>query len=759
FVHDRVREALYRRVRDDEAAQLHSRIARSLERRGDSEAQSNRGVLVYDLAYHYGKANDADKALLYCRKAGQMAAQASAHGLAVTLYEQARAILEKQNRAQTEEYGVVLEELGEVYRISGRFDQAIEALRKCLSLVPEKDIVHQALVLAKMGDACFENGEPGKAANLIERGLRRLGASLPEKKWGVRLAIAWEFLKQLTHIARPEWMTRRFREASLSDLTRIRLRSRLFYIYYFNDMDRAFYVYLSNLNLCENRAPSKVLASQYVLGGPVWVSFPWVWKALRDLNRGLRLAKQFSDTLQEARLLTHFAFVMRVDNRPKEGLEYCRQAIHALRGLGEYFDLGVAFVFRNHCNWMGNTPFTEALRQNAEFMSVARDTHLLQPLGWSMINQGIYAAFHGEWPEDAVPIVRKGVEMLVKIKDLPDIVYGHAFEAMLHLRYGRLDDALASARQVEKLLPTHEMKASWIQELFPICAEVYLEAIATRPDAEPSAMAEYWRGAERFCRESRWRARRFNYIQGWSCQVNGTLWWLKGRRNRAERWWNEGIEFLGRKPSTYRLANLLLESGRRRLGVDPTDLKARERILEARDLFEKLDAPKDLKTASALLERTAERGGEVDSRNALTFKRHLDSLLSVTQVIGSVFDARELLEKIVDYAMKVTGAQRGFILLTGAANEPLELRVQRGVDASTLNSPFSYGTYGVSLGLVEAVRQKREASISSAQDAGEIAAELKSCGVRQAMAVLLSTKAKDLGVLYLDNHLADGMFG
>ncbi|MBV9463743.1 MAG: SpoIIE family protein phosphatase, partial [Verrucomicrobiae bacterium] len=131
----------------------------------------------------------------------------------------------------------------------------------------------------------------------------------------------------------------------------------------------------------------------------------------------------------------------------------------------------------------------------------------------------------------------------------------------------------------------------------------------------------------------------------------------------------------------------------------------------------------------------------------------------ITQAIGSVFDLEELLQQVVDYAMEVTGAERGCILLQSSERAPLDLRVGRGWDAGVSERAFSYETYGISLGFVEDVRKRQEARIAASKDADEIGAELTSYGVRQAMAVPLRTKEKDLGILYLDNHLADGVFG
>ncbi|MBI5555001.1 MAG: hypothetical protein HY920_04000 [Elusimicrobia bacterium] len=53
----------------------------------------------------------------------------------------------------------------------------------------------------------------------------------------------------------------------------------------------------------------------------------------------------------------------------------------------------------------------------------------------------------------------------------------------------------------------------------------------------------------------------------------------------------------------------------------------------------------------------------IDQREAFRSRRHLDSLLNVARAIGSEFNPAILLPKIMDYARKVIGAERGFLLL------------------------------------------------------------------------------------------------
>jgi len=197
----------------------------------------------------------------------------------------------------------------------------------------------------------------------------------------------------------------------------------------------------------------------------------------------------------------------------------------------------------------------------------------------------------------------------------------------------------------------------------------------------------------------------------------------------------------------------------------------------------------DLQTTTELLDQIIPEGTVIDSRAALSQKRHFESLLNVSAAIGSVFDLRELLDKIMAYAIKVTGAERGFLLLyttqvsiSQIDSRVLELKVSQGLEKELQGIAFSYDEYKISLQLVKEVEGKQEAKIvntdgslqmvtpssASAELAGgqadgskgnKTVEELKNYQVKQALAVPLKTQDKLLGMLYLDNRLAGGTFG
>lgn len=142
-------------------------------------------------------------------------------------------------------------------------------------------------------------------------------------------------------------------------------------------------------------------------------------------------------------------------------------------------------------------------------------------------------------------------------------------------------------------------------------------------------------------------------------------------------------------------------------------------------------------------------------------KRHLDSLLSVTKTIESIFNLDEMLEKIMDYAIQVTGAERGFLFLYNEQQKGIKLEKKRGVIGDLHNERFSYEKYNVSAEIIREVEKAGEAIVGSQEKNALVKRfdELTQYGIKQAMYIPLRVRGKTLGFLYLDTSFTEGLFG
>ncbi|MDD4908766.1 MAG: AAA family ATPase, partial [Candidatus Omnitrophica bacterium] len=651
FMHDRIREAFYQRVPEEERIPLHKHIAEVLE----EQHKDNPDPVLYDLAHHFAQGKLEEKALDYSIKAGHKAKKSYSNTLAIDLYNTAKEILEKQDKTREPRYEEILESLGEIYRLAGRFEESLAVLKACESLISSNDALHKAQVLSKISDTLFDKGEVEDSARAIEKAFTILKIRIPNLKIGVFFGIAKEFALQILHILFSDLFVRDKYKGSARDLIILRLGDRLGHVYYFSDVNKVFYAFLRFRNFGETIGPSSQLAYWYIDGAAVWPALPWHSRAFIDGNKGVRMAQDLGDKIREGCGFAYLALSSYAANKPREGLESAGKGINLLKGLGEYFDLGTAYVFRDHNNLISGKSIEECIRDNQEFFKVAREANLLQPLGWALFFKVKIHSIAGDINDALINDIKESRRLMKITRDKTNEMNTWTYSSYMYLRKCMYSDAIQTIEQTIKLFPTHYNKCNWVLDMFPIGAQDYLDAIVNTPNLPKDQKKRYLKRARWFCHQS-WRWSLFyKFFYGHSLQVTGTYLWLTGHKRRAVRTWDKALNWLRTNKNNpggdkYRIAYILLEEAKFLLSDNPQDKKALGNLLEAKELFSSMGCKLDLKTCNDLLQKIMPSSEGLEGREALTQRRHLESLLSTTRAIGSVFDLDELLNKIMDYA-------------------------------------------------------------------------------------------------------------
>ncbi|MDD5655104.1 MAG: AAA family ATPase, partial [Candidatus Omnitrophica bacterium] len=711
FMHDRIREAFYQRVSQEERLPLHRRIAEVLE----GENKVNPQPVLYELAYHFTEGKVEDKALQYCIPAAHKAQSSYARDLAITLYLTAKNILEKQKKEHDPVYLEVLENLGEVYRLAGKFDDSLSVLRRGESLIPKQDIIHRAEMLSKIGDTVYEKGDLEGSAKTLVVALEILGVRIPHTFAGLGLGIMKEFFIQQLHAWYPGIFLSKVYNASKGQAIILKILNRIGHIYYFIDINKMFYLFLRALNFGERLGPSAELTYSYIDGGPVWSSFPWSARAFRDNMKGLKMAQDLGDKRKMGAAYAYLALASYIANKPKEGLEYARQSVTILKEAGEYWEMGAACIFRDLMHLISGKSIDECMTENNEFVRSTKEINALQGYEWSLLTQTAIRFVAGTVDDKVIAVIRECHDIAKKTVDKGNIVYSMSYMAFAYLRMGDYDNAIEKIEEAMALFPANYNKASWIMDMFPKGAQIYLDCIVNKPNLLKRDKERYLRRARSFCFQSVYWTFLFKYCYGYSLQVNATYYWITGHKRKAVKTWDKALNWLRTNKNNpggdkYRIAYILLEEAKFLLSDNPQDKKALGNLLEAKELFSSMGCKLDLKTCNDLLQKIMPSTEGLEGREALTQRRHLESLLSTTRAIGSVFDLDELLNKIMDYAITVTGAERGFLLLYDDKTGQLSLKLSHGFNA--LES-FSFESSRVSLELIHEAEKQKDTLIAS----------------------------------------------
>jgi len=139
----------------------------------------------------------------------------------------------------------------------------------------------------------------------------------------------------------------------------------------------------------------------------------------------------------------------------------------------------------------------------------------------------------------------------------------------------------------------------------------------------------------------------------------------------------------------------------------------------------------------------------------------LDRLLQINKRLNAERDSRRLIELIMDSAVLLTGAERGFLLMEEAEDvtraKGLRVAVARNLDQENLKNP----RLKLSMTLTEEVYASGEPVLTTDAQADSRFAEQRSVHagrLRSIVCVPLVLQGRPIGVLYVDNRFAEGAF-
>lgn len=134
----------------------------------------------------------------------------------------------------------------------------------------------------------------------------------------------------------------------------------------------------------------------------------------------------------------------------------------------------------------------------------------------------------------------------------------------------------------------------------------------------------------------------------------------------------------------------------------------------------------------------------------------LAALFEVSQALGSSLDLSEVLNQVMDAVIRLTKADRGFIMMFGE-NGGMDVRAARNVDRETIEGQAMEVSRSV---VREVAASGKGVSTTNAQNDPRFAAQesVVHFSLRSIIAVPLKVRGKIIGVLYVDNKARTGIF-
>jgi len=135
----------------------------------------------------------------------------------------------------------------------------------------------------------------------------------------------------------------------------------------------------------------------------------------------------------------------------------------------------------------------------------------------------------------------------------------------------------------------------------------------------------------------------------------------------------------------------------------------------------------------------------------------LEALSGISKVIGSSLDLTEVLNEVMDEIIRLTGAERSFLMLVDPETGELEFRAARNVDRETIAS----SSFEISRSIVNQVASSGEPVVTTnAQMDPRFKSQESVIGynLRSILCVPLRVRGRVTGVVYADNRILTGLF-
>ena len=728
-----LREAIYNGMTERHRTELHQRIAAALE----PELNGGATQLLGQVAFHYARANDKIKGVQYAIAAGDMAMRTIAHQGATDFYRSALELMDLAGADETRK-SLVREKLADAYYRSGDYRAAIQAyqfLLKSIQARGEDDAPNADLarVMKKIGKLLGKRGDQEAAMSYFQNAIDHY------EKLGMTDDVA-ELLNRTAWLHKekddPE-AARASAERALQLLNADDPNIVFGYVmnmlgcveYALGNWQKSQELLIKSLQVGEKVGSEQLCkVASTNLGNTLWKLGDWI-NALQYYKMNLALSEAEGDLWELISAYNNVGIIEFSRGNFQVAAEYFEKSVRidekigaveyealARENLAEAFEMlgrwSDALVQYNRCLSLHGFDDTRASRSSV-YIPLARLMNKKGDIAKAMAySQKALAAAERARDED---LIAEASYVLANIEDEREN-YG---EAERHL--ARSMSIFESHQTTQGLARAHTAAASI--------------AFTQQRIAEATHHAEL--GAKYAGQlDDRFTMAKNDWM--W-----GKILSSQGEREAASAKFDSARTTFEDLQTPYELARLLFDVGL--LKEEPEE--ATQTIRGAIRIFERLEATHDLERARGALFRIKPAGKAPDTG--------VLGLYEVVKIINTTLDLDEVLNRVLDVAIRRVRAERGMIILLDPITSALRTRIVRNIketEGGSRRSPQS---------IVKEVIQSGQSVISADARADARFVESESVIAENIMSILcvpLVIRDRIAGAIYVDHREARHLF-
>ena len=738
FSHKWVRDIIYSGIEEEKRVGLHGRAVGILE-----SDYPDRGEVTDVLAYHASRANLVDESVKYCTLAAKKAVKVQALKTALHYYQWALDVLPQGSNHQRP---VILEAVGDLYRTLEQYDEALNAYNQVISFSSAS-----VRISLKIGQAQVRKGNKEEALSIFKSAIK----AIPEDKDTDRVTVLAELA--LTYLSISEYgKAEDYANQALSTAEQIGDKHGLSNIYHIlglikssrENFDEAIEYNLKSLQIKVELGDARGMASSHNNLGILYWHKRMYDKAIESYAQSLQIMEKVGDIAGVARAHNNIGLV-----EMKKG-SWDDAAAH--------------------------------LRESLEVFERLNDRRVL---GHLYLNMGAITEEQGRWSE-ALSLYEKGTRVFEQTGQQSNLAICLRDAGNLHLRMGNMEEAesrlrralilaeklgepLAQASALLDLGYLHKEAFQWKRALN--CLNRSLEINEARGVTEKlpvikSLLAEVYtaKGDMQNARKFAEEALQLSVEVDNPAQIANThlalaqLAVAEGDELVADDHFNRAIQDLSNLSGRYDLGRALLEAGKWKISLWRKSRKNDEfsaacsYLKDAEGIFRDLNAKRDLEhvheTSVDLVEKLS-----AEALAPSTRQDQLKTIYEVSEIINSILNLDELLNRVIDLVIHLLEAERGVLLLVNDATGELKVAAGRKIDSTTIEDASQ-----ISTSVLNRVANRRKPVMSGNALVDSRFSRSKSVlnhRIKSLLCVPLMIRDRVTGTIYVDSRISPHLFG
>ncbi len=382
--------------------------------------------------------------------------------------------------------------------------------------------------------------------------------------------------------------------------------------------------------------------------------------------------------------------------------------------------------------YIENEDTVSALKHLSKLVSVESKLKLKKPLARALLEYGIMLERRGN-ADRSREVIERARYMAEEINDNHTLAKSMILIGTRHLENNSIDQAQVLLDRASKLLG--EMG----EEEYVAQVEENLGRISLIKDNLENARL-HANSLEQLASSTKNET-----LHAKSYRLNATIYAKMGKYDKAEEYYLKALKILEKKKSKWLVNSIKIDLAE--LFIKQEDFfRASSKLSEAGMFFDEEGGDKELKRirrAEFHIDKELGKYGE-DYRN-------LRMLLEISRALVQVTNLNELLPMIVDMALKVSGAERGFIMLITKSGS-LDFRFGRNKEKENL----SPDRFAFSSSVTDDVISKGElVSVTDTESDMKFKSKDSIVGLslRSIMAAPLKMGEKIIGIVYVDSQI------